>query len=121
MFSNFFLGMRKLSGQIICPGKTKVPKDSIVYIQAMECFYDNHPNILGSITIESAQSFPILFEILIDETPILKNCFNGFYLVYVNIERNNKLIYNNNGTSFVHEHLKLILDNIDVKLNEIKF
>ena len=49
----------------------------------MECFYDNHPNILGSITIESAQSFPILFEILIDETPILKNCFNGFYLFTV--------------------------------------
>ena len=111
--------MRKLSGKISCVGRTKIPNDAIVDIKAMECFYDSDPNILGSITIHGATTFPIFFEILIDETTILKNCFHGFYLLFVNIERKNKLIYYNNNTSFVHEHLKLILDQVDVKLNTV--
>jgi hypothetical protein len=111
--------MRKLSGAIKCAGRTKIKNDSIVRIQAMECFFDRAPNILGSITITHANSFPILFEILIDETPILENYYNGIYLIFVTIERKEKLIYANDGMSFVHEHLKLILDQVDVELDEM--
>jgi len=111
--------MRKLTGVIKCAGRTKIKNDSIVKIKAMECFYDRAPNILGSIAITHAKSFPILFEILIDETPILKNYYHGFYLLFVSVEWKEKPIYANDGISFVREHLKLILDKVDVELDEI--
>ena len=110
--------MRKLSGKITCIGKRRIQAGSIVNIEALECLVDSPSNVLGSISFQSS-SFPILFEISYDETPILRNFYNGNYILSVTIQKKDKILYANSGQSFVFEHMKKILDNIELEVSEV--
>ena len=111
--------MKIISGRISCTKRNTIPSGSTVYVQAIECFVDKNPIVLGSIVIQSASTFPVLFEMSFDEKPIIEKRYRGMYLIIVNIQKKDKIQFNNDGKPFVIEKIQHILDKIDIEVDQV--
>ena len=112
--------MKIISGKITCTKKKTIQSGSTITIQAVECFVDRNPQLLGQIIIPSASTFPVLFEMSFDEKPIIQNKFRGMYLIFVKIQNSHeKIIFSNSGFEFVTEKTQNILDEIDLKVEAV--
>jgi uncharacterized lipoprotein YbaY len=111
--------MKIISGKISCTKKKTIQPGSTVYVQAVECFVDKNPELLGQIIIPSASTFPVLFEMSFDEKPIIQKKFTGMYLIFVKIQKKDKTQFLNDGDQFVFEKTQVILDKIDLEVEAV--